>query len=142
MNRFFKLVTLTAVMGLFITGGAFAGDNLRTEEPIVLSLKNVSNTGVTPVKVTSVKASHILVKSEQQAKDIKTQINNGASFESMAKEYSMCPSGANGGDLGFFSRGQMVPEFENAAFGLALGKVSDPVKTQFGYHLIKVTDKK
>lgn len=90
----------------------------------------------------SVRASHILVDTKTQAQDIKTQIDNGASFESMAKKYSKCPSKDQGGDLGYFERGQMVPEFEDAAFNLPIGKVSEPVKTQFGWHIIKVTDKR
>ncbi|WFD11640.1 peptidylprolyl isomerase [Tepidibacter hydrothermalis] len=89
-----------------------------------------------------VQASHILVEDESQAKDILAEINNGLSFEDAAKKYSKCPSNERGGDLGFFSKGQMVPEFENAAFNMEKGAVSEPVKTQFGYHIIKLTDKK
>lgn len=92
--------------------------------------------------ITSVKASHILVDSKQEADSIKLKLNNGESFEALAKKYSKCPSGQNGGDLGYFERGQMVKEFEDAAFALPVGKVSNPVKTQFGWHLIKVYDKK
>ena len=62
-------------------------------------------------------------------------------FENLAAQYSLCPSGANGGDLGFFPRGMMVKPFEDAAFNLEIGKVSEPVKTQFGWHLILVTEK-
>ncbi len=92
-------------------------------------------------EVTKVKASHILVSSESEAKALKSEIDEGASFEELAKKYSKCPSGKNGGDLGYFRRGQMVKEFENAAFDTEINKVSDPIKTQFGYHLIKVYDK-
>lgn len=92
--------------------------------------------------ITSVKASHILVDTKQEADSIKAKIDNGASFEAMAKKYSKCPSGQDGGDLGYFSRGQMVKPFEDVAFSLPVGKVSEPVKTQFGWHLIKVYDKK
>lgn len=92
--------------------------------------------------VTSVRASHILVDSKQEADLIKSKIGNGESFEALAKKYSKCPSGQNGGDLGYFERGQMVKSFEDAAFNLPVGKVSDPVKTQFGWHIIKVYDKK
>lgn len=92
--------------------------------------------------ITSVKASHILVDSKAQADSIKSKIDNGESFETLAKKYSKCPSGQNGGDLGYFERGQMVKAFEDAAFNLPIGKVSEPVKTQFGWHLIKVYDKK
>lgn len=91
---------------------------------------------------TSVKASHILVDTKAEADSIKSKIDNGASFEAMAKKYSKCPSGQDGGNLGYFERGQMVKEFEDAAFDLPVGKVSTPVRTQFGWHLIKVCDKK
>ena len=83
----------------------------------------------------SVSAKHILV-------EIKAKIdNNELTFEEAANEYSSCPSKEQGGNLGGFGRGMMVPEFENAAFGLETGVVSEPVKTQFGYHLIKVESK-
>lgn len=90
----------------------------------------------------SVRASHILVKEEDEANDIINEINEGLSFEEAAKKYSMCPSKEVGGDLGEFTRGKMVPEFEEAAFNIEEGKLSDPVKTQFGYHIIKVQYKK
>lgn len=93
-------------------------------------------------EITKVKAGHILVSSESEAKALKSQIDEGTSFEELAKKYSKCPSGANGGDLGYFRRGQMVKEFEDAAFDTEINKVSEPIKTQFGYHLIKVYDKK
>lgn len=84
-------------------------------------------------------AKHILVESEEQCTSIKAEIENGTkSFEDAAKEYSTCPSNARGGDLGEFSRGQMVKEFEDVAFEAEVGSISDPVKTQFGYHLVKV----
>jgi peptidyl-prolyl cis-trans isomerase C len=89
----------------------------------------------------SVTASHILVDSEEVAKEALEALNNGESFEEVAKKYSSCPSAQNGGDLGNFTRGKMVPEFEAAAFDLNVGEVSEPVQTQFGYHIIKVTDK-
>jgi len=91
----------------------------------------------------SVRASHILLPSEQQAIDIIAEIKAGKSFEDAAKEYSVCPSKDNGGDLSYFSKGQMVPEFEEAAFALEIGELTEvPVKTQFGYHVIKLTDRK
>lgn len=89
-----------------------------------------------------VRASHILVKTEAEAKKLYDEIKNGKDFAAVAAEYSECPSGANGGDLGFFGRGMMVKPFEDAAFGLEKGVVSNPIKTQFGWHLILVTDKK
>ena len=93
---------------------------------------------ISPIKVT---AKHILVSSKEKANEIRTEIQSGKSFEEAAKEYSSCPSKAEGGSLGSFSKGQMVPEFEEVAFNLELGVVSEPVKTQFGFHLIKVEDK-
>lgn len=89
-----------------------------------------------------VRAKHILVDTEEEAKSIKAQIEGGLSFEEAAQNNSKCPSSSNGGDLGFFTRGRMVPEFENAAFELNVGEVSAPVQTQFGFHLIKVEEKK
>ena len=87
-------------------------------------------------------AKHILVESEEKANDILGKINAGeVSFEDAAKEHSTCPSKDAGGDLGTFGRGQMVPEFENAVFNMNNGEVSGPVKTQFGYHLIKLENK-
>ena len=90
---------------------------------------------------TYVKASHLLVKTEEEAKKLKEEIDNGKDFAKLAREVSLCPSGQNGGDLGYFAKGQMVKEFEDAAFAMNVGEVSNPVKTQFGYHLIYLTDK-
>lgn len=89
-----------------------------------------------------VRAKHILVEKEVQAKEILSEIKAGKSFEDAAKEYSTCSSKEKGGDLGYFKKGQMVPEFEKAAFEAAVGELTGPVKTQFGYHLILVEDKK
>ena len=89
-----------------------------------------------------VRASHILVKTEAEANEILFDLKRGASFEDMAMKKSLCPSKSKGGDLCFFTRGRMVKEFEDAAFSLQKGELSKPVKTQFGYHIIKVTDQK
>lgn len=91
----------------------------------------------------TVNASHILVDSEEKALEILARINGGEiSFEDAAKEHSSCPSGKEGGSLGDFGRGQMVPEFDSAVFSMEVGAVTDtPVKTQFGYHLIKLNAK-
>ena len=89
-----------------------------------------------------VKACHILVQTREQAEQIRQEIINGRNFGAAAKEYSMCPSAAEGGDLGYFSRGMMVPAFDNAAFNLPIGEVSQPIQTEFGWHLILVTDKR
>ena len=91
---------------------------------------------------TQIHASHILVKTEDEAKQILEEIRQGASFAKMAQLKSQCPSGKNGGDLGWFSRGAMVREFEKAAFEAEKGKVVGPIKTQFGWHLIKVLEKR
>lgn len=91
----------------------------------------------------SVSASHILVDSEEKANEIKAEIESGAvSFEDAARKYSSCPSSEQGGALGEFTRGQMVPEFDEACFSMKVGELRGPVKTQFGYHLIKLNDKK
>ncbi|WP_425084107.1 peptidylprolyl isomerase [Ruegeria profundi] len=87
-------------------------------------------------------ASHILVESEDEAKALKAQLDDGADFAEMAREHSTGPSGPNGGALGWFGKGQMVPEFENAVLGLEKGQISDPVQTQFGWHLVILNDKR
>ncbi len=101
-----------------------------------------------------VKASHVLVdtrkieteaelkKAKQKIEDVKKEIDNDADFAEMAKKYSDCPSSEKGGDIGFFQRkGTIVEEFAKVAFSMKVGEVSDPIKTQFGYHIIKVTDR-
>jgi len=114
-------------------------------------------------KPAQVRASHILItpakvdpnvadpneakaKAKAQAKataeELLRQIKGGADFATLAKAKSTCPSGKNGGDLGFFGKGRMVPAFEKAAFGMKVGQISDVVETRFGYHIIKVTDRK
>jgi foldase protein PrsA len=90
-----------------------------------------------------IKASHILVEDEKTAQEVKKKLEEGAKFEDLAKEYSQDPgSAAQGGDLGFFGPGKMVPEFEEAAYALEVNKISEPVKSQNGFHIIKVTEKK
>ncbi len=83
-------------------------------------------------------ALHILVKEEALAQKLLAQLEKGASFQQLAKKHSTCPSGRNGGDLGEFRRGQMVPAFDKAVFSCPLLKPWGPVKTAFGYHIIKV----
>ncbi len=89
-----------------------------------------------------IRASHILVSEEEKANQLYEQIQGGADFAELAKDNSSCPSSSVGGDLNYFGKGQMVPEFEEAVFALEINQVSKPVKTQFGYHLIQLTDKK
>jgi peptidyl-prolyl cis-trans isomerase C len=88
------------------------------------------------------RASHILVKTEDEATRLMKRIADGEDFAAVAKRFSSCPSGKSGGDLGWFGKGQMVPEFEKVAFENDAGKMVGPVKTQFGYHVIKVTGRK
>ncbi len=92
--------------------------------------------------VSQVRASHILVKSKTEADKLLNRIKAGAKFEDLARKHSQCPSGKKGGDLGYFGKGQMVKPFEDTAFTMNKGDVSNPVQTQFGYHIIKVTDKR
>ncbi len=83
-------------------------------------------------------ARHILVETEQQCNELKQQIEQGADFAEVAAAHSSCPSGRNGGDLGSFSPGQMVPEFDTVVFNHEVGVVHGPVKTQFGFHLLEI----
>lgn len=89
-----------------------------------------------------VRASHLLVSTKEEAEALRQEIINGRDFAEVAKEVSKCPSGARGGDLGFFGRGRMVPEFDQAAFNLPVGELSEPIQTQFGWHLLVVTEQK
>ena len=88
----------------------------------------------------SIKARHILVEHEYEAQDIERKLKEGTAFEELAQKFSKCPSAKNGGDLGYFGKTRMVEEFANAAFDLEKGEVSPPVRTKFGYHLIKRDD--
>ncbi len=87
------------------------------------------------------RARHILVSTNEACENIKTQIEGGSDFGELAKEHSSCPSGKQGGDLGEFGPGQMVPEFDKVVFNEEVGKVHGPVKTQFGYHLLEITSR-
>lgn len=87
------------------------------------------------------RARHILVDSEQVAESLKLDIEGGADFGDVAREHSTCPSSRQGGDLGEFGKGQMVPEFDAVVFSADVGKAHGPVKTQFGYHLIEITSR-
>jgi peptidyl-prolyl cis-trans isomerase C len=86
-------------------------------------------------------AKHILVDSEARCLELKNEIESGADFGQLAKDYSKCPSGQTGGGLGSFGRGRMVPEFDQVVFSCPLNEVQGPVKTQFGYHLLEVTSR-
>lgn len=88
-----------------------------------------------------VQASHLLVETKEQAQSLRDEILAGKDFADVASEFSLCPSGANGGDLGKFGKGQMVKEFEDACFSMEIGDISEPIQTQFGWHLIMLTGK-
>lgn len=110
---------------------------------------NVISNSAEAAEYKQVQALHILVPTEKEAIQIREEILSGANqkeifdnFMNAAKKYSKCPSGASGGILGWFGKGDMVPEFEYTAFNLPNGQVSEPVKTQFGWHLIYVISKK
>ena len=115
---------------------------IKTISKILMFVILMTSTVFAYQDIKQVRASHILVKTRAEAIQIRKAIDDGASFEEYAREYSLCPSGQKGGDLGYFSRGQMVQPFEDEAFELPVGVVSTPVGTQFGWHLIKVVDKR
>jgi peptidyl-prolyl cis-trans isomerase C len=87
------------------------------------------------------RARHILVKTKEVCENLKTQLTEGAEFAALASQHSQCPSGREGGDLGEFRPGQMVPEFDRVVFSCPVGTVQGPVKTQFGWHLLEVTSR-
>ena len=87
------------------------------------------------------RARHILVKTQEECEELKTRIENGADFAEMARQHSQCPSGQRGGELGEFSPGQMVKEFDEVVFSREVGKVHGPVQTQFGFHLVEITNR-
>lgn len=92
-------------------------------------------------KMPSASARHILVPTESQCQTLKDEIVNGADFADVARQHSSCPSGKSGGDLGSFRKGMMVPEFDEVVFRDELHVVHGPVKTQFGYHLLEITER-
>ncbi|MGD2142012.1 MAG: peptidylprolyl isomerase [Candidatus Bathyarchaeota archaeon] len=92
-----------------------------------------------PEMASKIRASHILVEKHSQALKVLEEIEAGENFVKVAKKYSICPSSKRGGDLGQFGRGKMVKDFERAAFALKVDEISGPIKTQFGYHIIKRT---
>ncbi len=155
-----KLLLLDAKRNLYEAEAAFREQLSKLKDELLTSYageKAIANARVDETEVRayydenkaqftteeSVNASHILVKSEEEANEILANIKDGKiSFEDAAKEYSSCPSKENGGNLGDFGRGQMVPEFDTAVFEMAEGEISAaPVKTQFGYHIIKLVKK-
>jgi peptidyl-prolyl cis-trans isomerase C len=129
-------------------------DDLRRQILVQATLKKVADTEVTDEKVKAyyeahkdafrqVRASHILLETEEQANEAKKRLTEGGDFSALAKELSTDPSAKeNGGDLGFFQKDQMVKAFADRAFAMKVGEISDPVKTEFGYHIITVTEVK
>ena len=93
------------------------------------------------IQMPKASARHILVDSEAKCNDLKQKIADGANFADVAREHSTCPSGAQGGDLGSFGPGMMVPEFDKVVFSGEVGEVYGPVQTQFGYHLVEITSR-
>ncbi len=119
---------------LLMTGVILMTGNLNAEAK--------QNIDPKAAEYTEVHAYHILTKTKNQANAIEMRLKNGESFKELAKKFSNCPSGQVGGDLGWFGRKVMVPEFEKAAFETPKGEISDPVQTDFGWHVIKVVDKR
>jgi len=91
--------------------------------------------------MTTASARHILVETETECQSLIDQIREGSDFADLAEKHSKCPSGTRGGDLGSFGRGQMVPEFDQVVFSGEIGQPLGPVKTQFGYHVLEVTER-
>ena len=110
--------------------------------PPVSEAPSVSEVTPGSPSFSEVKASHILVKTRQEAEKIRKEILSGKKKFEEAAKVSKCPSGKKGGDLGFFAKGDMVPEFDKVAFKLPIGVISEPVKTEFGWHLIRVTEQR
>ena len=155
-----KLLLLDARRNLYEAEPAFRDQLAKLKDNLLISYageKAIASANVTEAEAKeyyennraqfttgeTVNASHILVDSEEKAKEIFEEIASGKkSFEDAAKEYSSCPSKESGGNLGDFGRGQMVPEFDKAVFEMEVGSITEaPVKTQFGYHLIKLNAK-
>ncbi|MBO6055716.1 MAG: peptidyl-prolyl cis-trans isomerase [Alphaproteobacteria bacterium] len=139
MDLFIKFLCITACLCSWGSADAKEVADKSAELQELTNLKKENKMS----EATQVAAKHILVSTEEKAKELIAKIRNGEeSFEDAAKTHSKCPSGADGGDLGFFGKGMMVKEFEDTAFSTNVGEISEPVKTQFGWHLIKVYDKK
>ncbi len=133
------------VVVLVLSLGIFLGIIKMNQRPQNLDqdLQNLNVEMGPTVEPTEVRAEHILLDTKEEANKILLQIETGQiSFEDAAKQFSKCPSAKDGGDLGFFKRGVMVKEFEDAAFSVNVGEISEPVQTEFGWHLIKVTERR
>lgn len=155
-----KLLLIDAARNLYEREPAFKAELARVKEDLLVNYavnKAMENVRVTDEETkkffdenpeqfkgdATVNASHILVEDGALAQEIMTKLQNGElSFPDAAKEYSSCPSSAEGGCLGDFGRGQMVPEFDEACFTMEVGELRGPVQTQFGYHIIRLNSKK
>jgi len=104
-------------------------------------LQNLTSPNRKEPDMARARARHILVSSEKECNALKSEIEGGADFAEVAKKHSLCPSASLGGELGEFSQGEMVPEFDEVVFSAEIGVVQGPVKTDFGYHLIEVTSR-
>lgn len=113
-------------------------EEIIKNNPITSELKEFYEKNIDTLK--QVRASHILVDTEEAAKDVKKKLDEGAVFEELAMDISTCPSSTSGGDLGYFTAKEMVAEFSDAAFAMEIGQISEPVKSEFGYHIIKLVD--
>ena len=133
-----KLLIKTLIMTLMFASGA----SLAVNAWGISNPDKSASTEAEEVATQQVAARHILVKTAAEAVAIKKELDNGGSFEYYAQKYSMCPSARNGGFLGYFGRGQMVPEFEKKAFSMNVGEISAPVRTDYGWHIIQVVDKR
>lgn len=135
-----KTLFISAILFLFIL---FAGcattmsEQVRVSHILIRAADFEPDVAETPNAQNEAKAAAVA-----KAEELLEQIRNGADFEALAREHSSCPSAAKGGDLGFFPRGRMVSNFEKVAFDLKVGEISDVVETIYGYHIIKVTDRK
>ncbi len=129
-----KLIIQLLAMTLLLTGSAYAWGGVPAGAEDLWDSSKKDNTQIA--------AQHILVQDAADAVMIKKELDKGGDFSYYAQKYSICPSGKNGGFLGYFGRGQMVPEFEKKAFSMEVGEISNPVRTNFGWHIIKIVDKR
>jgi|GEM_PF-6029632 len=139
MERYAPLFTITIAFTVAIWSYVYYSDYHYVNAENRIKAEQMQNEQQERV-VVKVEAKHILVKSLEAAEKIRNEIIQGEEFEKLAQKNSLCPSGKFGGDLGCIKKGQMVKEFENAVFSLPEGTISRPVKTEFGWHLIKVTN--